>query len=739
MCPVGVRTSHSTHALETGLAKIWLILVGVNQYQDEQIPCLRYSAVDCQGLGEALNAATAGFPQKDIRIYHDFAQQQPLLENISTSLKEVATASKSTDTILFYFSGHGMLEPSNREVVLCLQDTQKDNLINTGLQLQELLQLLENCPAQQQLIWLDACHSGGMTLFGARGEATKDSQLNPTQELVEILRQRAAKRKGFYALLSCDGDQQSWEFPQLKHGVFTYYLIRGLRGEAADSQGVIEADGLYRYVYHQTLAYIDKTNQQLRVINQLKKSRGENQIHPEYPSQTPKRIVEGTGEVILGIKPHETASLKHPRQALIIEGFPKSQSALALSKILNTSGYFEVNYWSVSEATPATNVRKAIQKCLLSEAFSESPSNVNIVEEIPTVFLYLRGKIQETEQGEAVFILADNIIINRSWLKKQLRRCSSQQIIILDCPQESGTCVSVRDWVEELQLGLDTEQCLIAAAAPSSENQRFASSLVDTLSKGVQFPSKPTIQQSGLTAAAWITQLQIELSGSDIQLYFWLIGFQGVIEVFPGKTLFSSDTSEEKAEDIDDLSSSVGLDYTHLRDLLKAERWLEADRETTTLMLKVAGKAEKDYLDLASVENFSCSDLSTIDGLWVKYSRGRFGFAVQKGIWESIRDTSGGDPVLGLMIGNDNVIASETCIDFANRVGWRLKDSWIDYSQLNVNDNAPNGQLPYFGFFEQVWRVKVLGVWEWHSAIATASWWRLCVALFSRIQSCQIN
>ncbi|MEH2072529.1 MAG: GUN4 domain-containing protein [Nostoc sp.] len=735
MCPVGVRTSHSTHVLETGLAKLWLILVGVNQYQDEQIPCLRYSAVDCQGLAEALNAATGGFPQKDVRVYHDFAHQQPRLENIRTSLKQIAAATKSIDTVLFYFSGHGMLEPSTQQVVLCLQDTQKDNLIDTGLKLQELLQLLENCPAQQQILWLDACHSGSMTLFGARGEIPIDPQLSPTQELVEILRQRAAKRKGFYALLSCDRSQQSWEFPQLKHGVFTYFLIRGLRGEAADSQGVIEADGLYRYVYHQTLAYIDKANQQLRVINQLKKSRGEDQIHSEYPSQTPKRIVEGIGEVILGIKPDKTVSTRHPRQALVIEGFPQSKSALALSKILNTAGGFEVNYWNVSEKTPVSDVRKAIQKCLLSESFCESPTSANLLEEIPTVFLYLRGQIHETEQGEAVFILSDNVVINRSWLRKQLRRCRSQQIIILDCPLVSYSCVSLRDWVEELQLGLDAQQCLIAAA-PSSESERFVSSLVETLSRVAQ-PSVPMIQQSGLTAAAWITQLQIELSDIDIQLYFWLFGSQGVIEVFPGKTLFSSDSSEQKAEDVDDLSSAVGVDYTQLRDLLKAGRWLEADWQTTTLMLKIANKEEKRYLDLTSLENFSDNDLCTIDKLWVKYSHGRFGFSVQKQIWESIRDTSGGDPVLALMIGNDNVAASQTCIDFANRVGWRLKDSWIDYTHLNINDDAPSGQFPYFGFFEQVWRLKVLGVWEWHSAIATASWWRLCVALFSHFQTCQ--
>lgn len=202
MCPVGVRTSHSTHALETGVAKLWLLLVGVNQYEDEQIPGLHYSALDCQGLGEALNAATQGFPQKEVMIYHDFGEKQPKLANIRASLKQIAAASKPTDTVIFYFSGHGMLDSLSQQVVLCLQDTQKEQLTDTGLKLQELLQLLENCSAQQQLLILDACHSGGMTLLGARGET--DPQLNPTPELVEVLRKRASQRKGFYALLSCD-------------------------------------------------------------------------------------------------------------------------------------------------------------------------------------------------------------------------------------------------------------------------------------------------------------------------------------------------------------------------------------------------------------------------------------------------------------------------------------------------------------------------------------------------------
>lgn len=722
MCPIGVRTSNSTRALETGVAKLWLLLVGVNQYQDEQIPSLRYPAVDCRGLGVALDAATQGFPQRELKIYHDFGEQ-PLLANVRHALQAMAAATKPNDTILFYFSGHGMLDSLSQQVVLCLQDTQTDDLINTGFKLQELLQLLADCAAGQQLVWLDACHSGSLRFLGSRGEIS--SQFNATPELVEILRQRASKQKGFYALLSCDRDQQSWEFPQLEHGVFTYYLIRGLQGEAADSQGFIAADELYRYVYHQTVAYINKANQQLRVINHLKKSRGESSIHSEYPAQTPKRIVEGVGEVILGIKPNFKGVTRHPRQALIVEGFPRSHTTFPLLEILQNAGRFVTDNWNFAGKNASADIHKVIQKCLFAESFSASPQNAATSIDTATVLLYLRGKIQEIATQEAVFILGDDVSINRTWLRKQLRRCSSQQIVILDCLGQAAFGVnSVREWVEELQLGTEIGQCLIACATSSEHPEQFAETVLKILHQATN---------SGLTAAGFITQLQLDLANTDHQLYFWLSGSQGIIEVLLENTLVVNENVSQNHEDIDDLSSVVGIDYTLLRDLLKAQRWLEADRETTNLMLKVAHREPQCYLDLESIVNFPDIDLCTIDKLWVKYSQARFGFSVQKRIWQSIKGTSANDPVMALMIGNEKAVAAETCIDFANRVGWREKDAWVNYTDLAPNDNTPAGYLPYYGFFAQVWRVKVFGVWEWHSAIATASWWQLCEALLMRV------
>ncbi|BAY22501.1 WD-40 repeat protein [Calothrix sp. NIES-2100] len=591
MCPRAVSTSRSSQAKQTIVPKLWLLLVGVNQYQDEELPSLRYSAVDCQVLAEALAVATKEqFPQTQVKIYHDFAQQLPLLSTVRESLQQIAADVQAIDTVLFYFSGHGILQPNTQEAFLCLADTHKDNLEQTGLPVKELLAQLSKSGAQNQLVWLDACHSGGMTLRGV-GETL----LNPTPQLVEVLQRNAGKSKGFYALLSCDVNQQSWEFPELGHGVFTYYLTRGLNGDAADAQGVIFADGLYRYVYHQTLQYIDKTNQQLRLINQQKRGKGDTQLFSEYPLQTPKRIVEGVGELVLGAIP-AIAESNSLRLALVIEGFSGSQTTLDLSKILLDTGNFELEYLPRPGETTAKDIRVAIQQCLglayrkvdevagegdtgtrgrgdgetrgegekrifannndgslPNQAFdlrenyqktsefsldnSPRPSvsaSERPLQEAATILLYLRGRLEETPTGEAALLISDDIWLSRSWLRQQLRRSPiAQQIIILDFPVVATTVSSLQDWVDDLRLESEKGQCIIAGTSPKDNPELFAQTLITTL--------KPANKNAGLSVAGWITQLQVQLSTQTqstpfLPLNFWLSGTQGVIEIIPATT-----------------------------------------------------------------------------------------------------------------------------------------------------------------------------------------------------------
>ena len=524
--PKTLSSSHSAHALQSGAAKLWILLVGVNHYEDEGLLSLHYPAPDCQGLGQALMEATQAFPRREVRIHHDYSERSPTLESVRQGLQAIAAATQPQDTILFYFSGHGAISPASEQAVLCLRDTCQDYLLESGLPLQELLRCLGQSPARQQLVWLDACHSGGMTLWGARGDAQSRSKAgelgrvgDPTPQLIEVLCQRAAQGRGFYALLSCDQDQRSWEFPELGHGVFTYYLMRGLRGEAADHQGVIDADGLYKYVYHQTLRYIDKANQQIRLVNRQKRSKGDGSLQSEYPLQTPKRIVEGMGELILGIKPQQPPSLPL-RRALIVEGLASYQTTLALSKVLQGAGQFAIEYWP-QPGRAWSQVREAIQDCLAA-------SDHNIQEDVSTVLLYLRGQVGYGDAGEAWLELGDGVRLSRSWLRTWLRRArKSQQILVLDFPGAAH----LTDWVEDLQNEGERGQCIIAAAALPSEPEQFAQALLETL--------KTADLQAGLPVAAWISQLQVQLAGTglaaasdDITPLSWLSG-QGVIEALP--------------------------------------------------------------------------------------------------------------------------------------------------------------------------------------------------------------
>ena len=165
----------------------------------------------------------------------------------------------------------------------------------------------------------------------------------------------------------------------------------------------------------------------------------------------------------------------------------------------------------------------------------------------------------------------------------------------------------------------------------------------------------------------------------------------------------------------DDLSSEKGVDYTRLRDLLKAGEWKEADNETFTVMLKAAGKESDDYLYSYDIEEFPCTDLRTIDQLWVKYSNGRFGFSVQKRVWESI--------------GKDYE-------KFGDRVGWRKRMfgtfTCKFYSELAFSRGAPEGHLPAVVVFG---REKICLPEAVYDYVVTYLADGFFVALFSHVQT----
>ncbi len=528
MAPVGIGSSDSSYTLKSGEAKLWLLLVGVNDYQDIGLPSLRYPALDCQGLEQSLIKATEGFPNKEIVVHHDFASKTPKLKNIRESLKKIVFYSQPNDSIMLYFSGHGMLEPTTQEAVLCFSDTNQNNLLKTGLPMQELVEILSKSPAKQQLLCLDTCHSGDMALLGSGGSRDAETPVsNSTPQLMSVLRQRASQSKGFCALLSCDRGQKSWEFPELGHGVFTYYLMQGLSGEAADTTGFIDADGLYKYVYRQTVQYIDKLNYQVRLINQQKLARGDSKLYPEYPLQTPKRIVEGVGELIVGYKPKKENSQSKLRRAFVVDGLLNRDSSNKLSRLLAGAGGFEVECFHQQNKN-WSNIQAEIQKFIqTTEELKAENHGIGGVNNISTCLLYLRGCVKETEDGEGRLILGDGAYLTRSYFRRILRQAQkTQQIVILNLVSPDSNLSTAQNWIEDLQSSAEYGQCLIITQVCFDKSEIFCQTLIETLAAANS--------QVGLPVAKWITQLQKLLQAKNIKLKTWFSGTQAIIDILPG-------------------------------------------------------------------------------------------------------------------------------------------------------------------------------------------------------------
>ncbi len=162
-------------------------------------------------------------------------------------------------------------------------------------------------------------------------------------------------------------------------------------------------------------------------------------------------------------------------------------------------------------------------------------------------------------------------------------------------------------------------------------------------------------------------------------------------------------------------SVTIPSRYEKLEKLLTEGKWKKADEETFRIMLAVATREWQRCLDTKSIDNFPCDDLRTIDWLWVKYSNSRFGFSVQKRIYQSLGGTRNYD--------------EKIWIAFGDRVGWRTKElrvgvgKWKYYNEITFDIKAPEGHLPTqtetydnFGLLKSILR---------HGSV-----------LFSRVETC---
>ena len=210
------------------------LVVGIEQYRDDRLN-LSCAAADAKAIFDLMIDPDCGmFPRDNVRL---LLNEEATREGIWRALSSLRRSAGENDTVWIYYAGHAAPEESNLYWVT--YDADVDDLYGTGLSNDQISKVLDDIRAKRLVVLLDCCHAAATAM-----------QKNPTRAVLTAEEVFACyKGHGRITLSSSDGKEKSVELGDVGHGAFTYFLAKGLRGEAdADGDGVVTADELWSYL-----------------------------------------------------------------------------------------------------------------------------------------------------------------------------------------------------------------------------------------------------------------------------------------------------------------------------------------------------------------------------------------------------------------------------------------------------------------------------------------------------------
>jgi hypothetical protein len=223
---------------------IWAIVIGINQYKNTRN--LKYAVNDARAFKDYLKEYV-GIPDERIFYLADQDANKSRIESLlGTTIKRKAS---KDDTVIIFYAGHGAVEPdpSNLdgdgfEKYLLPHDADLQDLYSTSISMNDIRTIFTRIRADRLIFIADTCYSGAS---GGRTMTATKTRANLSDKFYE----RIARGKGRVIISSCSANEISKEDDNLQHGVFSYYMLEGLKGRAdQDSDGIITVSELFSYI-----------------------------------------------------------------------------------------------------------------------------------------------------------------------------------------------------------------------------------------------------------------------------------------------------------------------------------------------------------------------------------------------------------------------------------------------------------------------------------------------------------
>ena len=211
------------------------LIVGVAEY--EKTASAEYADRDAQVFYDYANLKL-GIPRERIQtLVNDKADVVGLLSGINKWLKRSVKQGESD--VYIFFAGHGLASDDGDTAYLIPYDGAPDFLERTAISRDEVFREVSSVNPRSVTVFLDTCYSGD-----TRGE----TRLIAGRPL-SIKLQEQSLPKGFTVLTAAGGDQIAKPLKEAQHGMFSYFLMKGMEGGAdANSDNQITARELHSYV-----------------------------------------------------------------------------------------------------------------------------------------------------------------------------------------------------------------------------------------------------------------------------------------------------------------------------------------------------------------------------------------------------------------------------------------------------------------------------------------------------------
>lgn len=201
------------------------VVIGNQNYSNPSVPFVEYAINDASLVREYL-IKTLGYDEVNI-FFEPNATQAKFIsifgsnDDYKGKLFNYLKASKSD--LFIYYSGHGAPDPQSQQGYFVPVDCDPSTVRLNGYSLNTFYQNLSQLPYKSLTVVIDACFSGSSD----KGMLLKN--ISPIYISVE---NPVVTKENTIVFTSASGDQVSSWYPEMKHSLFTYYFLKGLKGES---------------------------------------------------------------------------------------------------------------------------------------------------------------------------------------------------------------------------------------------------------------------------------------------------------------------------------------------------------------------------------------------------------------------------------------------------------------------------------------------------------------------------